>query len=231
MGQFILNRTISWTSALKATNQEDAATLAMLSDLQGNILKGHGRDNTINLFLTFQAGASAKVRAFLRGLGDKIPSALDQLQATQLFKTIGEDGGLFVAVFLSSEGYEALGLENSKPAGAAFSAGMKQRTTILSDPSPATWDQHFGGPVHALILLAHDDIGALAADAKALQQKIASLGGAITVLGQEVGLARRNKEEDGKHGIEHFGYVDGRSQPLMLDEEIENEIAAGGIDK
>lgn len=231
MGQFSLNRTISWTSALKAANQEDAATLAMLSDLQGNILKGHGRDNTVNIFLTFQAGASAKVRAFLRGLGDKIPSALDQLQATQLFKTIGEDGGLFVATFLSSEGYQALGLEDLKPAGTAFSAGMKQRTAILSDPTPATWDQHFGGPVHALILLAHDDIGALAADAKALQQEIASLGGAITVLGQDVGLARRNKEVDGKHGIEHFGYVDGRSQPLMLDEEIEKEITAGGIDK
>lgn len=233
MSQFNLSRTISWTHALKASSKDDAATLAMLSDLQGNILKGHGRDNTIHLFLSFKSttGAKGKVKAFLRGLSAKMPSALDQLTRTQLFKSIGQDGGLFVATFLSSQGYQALGLDGAQPPGAAFSAGMKQRTAILSDPDPGQWDQHLAGPMHAMILLAHDDSNALAVDAQALQQEIDALGGAITVLGQEVGLARRNKDKDGKHGIEHFGYVDGRSQPLMLEEDIEAEVKAGGIDK
>ncbi len=226
MPQFNLGRTISWTRALKAANEEDAATLAMLSDLQGNILKGHGRDNTLHLFLTFDAGASEKVKAFLRGMGDKMPSALDQLTKTQLFKSVGQDSGLFVAMFLSSQGYQALGLNEVQPTGAAFRAGMKQRTATLNDPDPGQWDKHLAGPVHAMILLAHDDQGALEADAQALRVELGALNGAITILGQEAGLARRNKD---KHGIEHFGYVDGRSQPLMLDEEIEAE--AGGIDK
>ena len=62
MSQFDLSRTLSWTRALQALAADDAATLAMLSDLQGNILKGHGRDHTANVFLTFKSGAAAAER-------------------------------------------------------------------------------------------------------------------------------------------------------------------------
>ena len=228
MNQFKLNTTISWTRALQAASADDAATLAMLSDLQGNILKGHGRDNSIQLFLTFKDNASLQVRNFLRGLGDKLPSALDQFTKAQLFKSIHQDGGLFVAAFLSARGYEALGLDVSKPGGAAFNAGMKGRSSILSDSSPSLWDGHLVGPIHAMILLAHDDAAALASGSAALQQEISTFGDAITIVGQEVGLAQRNSDT---HAIEHFGYVDGRSQPLMLEEDIALERAGGGIGK
>ncbi|RKH09299.1 peroxidase, partial [Corallococcus sp. CA041A] len=40
------------------------------------------------------------------------------------------------------------------------------------------------------------------------------------------GRAIRNRAG---HGLEHFGYVDGRSQPLMLEEDIENEAELDGI--
>jgi Dyp-type peroxidase family len=50
----------------------------------------------------------------------------------------------------------------------------------------------------------------------------------VKIIGTEYGLAMRNKNGD---GIEHFGYVDGRSQPLLLKEDIEREkIKNGGID-
>jgi hypothetical protein len=42
----------------------------------------------------------------------------------------------------------------------------------------------------------------------------------ITVLGEELGRSLVNA--DG-HGIEQFGYVDGRSQPLFLDEDNKDE--------
>ena len=42
----------------------------------------------------------------------------------------------------------------------------------------------------------------------------------ITVLGEERGRSLVNGD---RHGIEHFGYVDGRSQPLFLDEDIKDE--------
>jgi Dyp-type peroxidase family len=46
--------------------------------------------------------------------------------------------------------------------------------------------------------------------------------GSITILGEEIGLGQRNGSGD---GIEHFGYVDGRSQPLFLTEDVDDELA------
>jgi deferrochelatase/peroxidase EfeB len=42
----------------------------------------------------------------------------------------------------------------------------------------------------------------------------------VTILGKEKGHGLHNSNGD---GIEHFGYVDGRSQPLFLTEEIDDE--------
>lgn len=228
MSQFDLNRTISWTKALKASDPEDAAVLAMLSDLQGNILKGHGRDRTANIFLTFDGSRTMDVKGLLKELGHQVPSALDQLTGAQLFKATGKDAGPFLSVFLSSAGYLALGLQDKLPPGQAFRAGMKQRQVVLSDPASDTWDGHLAGPVHAMILVAADDPGALKYQVDVIRGRIDALAGAATILGVEEGIGRRNGD---RQGIEHFGYVDGRSQPLMLDEDIEREKEAGGIDK
>jgi Dyp-type peroxidase family len=226
---FDLNRTLSWTNALMAKKSSDAADLAMLSDLQGNILKGHGRDHTMNFFLSFDRAAAAQVRGLLRQLGHEMPSALDQLTGAQVFKATRQDAGLFMAVFLSASGYDKLDAADLMPAGNAFRAGMKRRQATLADPATAGWEPTFAGDVDALILLANDDTMALQQASAALKARIDSLGGAAAVVGIEVGRAQRNKE-DGQ-GIEHFGYVDGRSQPLMLEEDIKNEEANGGIDQ
>ena len=42
----------------------------------------------------------------------------------------------------------------------------------------------------------------------------------ISVVAEETGLGRANANGD---GIEHFGYVDGRSQPLFLEEDVQAE--------
>ena len=47
-----------------------------------------------------------------------------------------------------------------------------------------------------------------------------TLPDSATVVGEETGLGQRNGNGD---GIEHFGYVDGRSQPLFLTEDVEAE--------
>ena len=63
--------------------------------------------------------------------------------------------------------------------------------------------------------------------------RIARTNGAVRLLNpkhQEDGCAIFNKPDG--NGIEHFGYVDGRSQPLALTEDIEQERTMhGGIDK
>src|SRR5205085_9834697 len=46
-----------------------------------------------------------------------------------------------------------------------------------------------------------------------------------TIVHVQHGCALKNARGD---GIENFGYVDGRSQPLMLEEDIDDEIAKTG---
>ncbi|MGO8608761.1 hypothetical protein ACC848_37960, partial [Rhizobium johnstonii] len=42
----------------------------------------------------------------------------------------------------------------------------------------------------------------------------------IVILGEQTGNGLHNRNGD---GIEHFGYVDGRSQPIFLDEDLVSE--------
>ena len=221
-----LHRTISWRQALDAKRPQDAQDLALLVDLQGNILKGHGRKHTANIFLRF--GDAAAGRAFLKSIGPDLNSALDQLYKTTVHKATGSDGGLFLAALLSAEGYKALGLQSRMPSDPAFSAGMASRRDLLDDPERASWEAGFAAPVHCMLLLGVDDADpkakrGAARDAAAVEMldRIKSFGPSITVAARQDGDALFNTEDH--NGIEHFGYVDGRSQPLVLDEDLANE--------
>lgn len=74
-----LNSPLSWKRAYEAGDPGSAAELAMLNDLQGNILKGHGRHFTSNLFLKFDPSRAEEVNAFLAEMGGLVTTALHQL--------------------------------------------------------------------------------------------------------------------------------------------------------
>lgn len=194
------------------------ADKAVLEDLQGNILKGHGRGHTVNLFLKFDTEQPDLAREFVRNVAQKVTSSLKQFEDTEKFKITGESGEPFVAFFLTHKGYKALCVEDSEiPDNAAFVAGLKQRGAELLDPPVDAWDEHFQQEIHAMILIGEED----GKKAKQIRYEIERfLNDAVEVLGEEIGLAMKNENLD---GIEHFGYVDGRSQPLLLTEEIERE--------
>ncbi|MFP5394085.1 MAG: peroxidase, partial [Gammaproteobacteria bacterium] len=218
-----LNQTLSWTRALGVRSAETDAELAMLHDLQANILKGHGRHYTVHLVLAFDPQQILEARHFLCELGCETTSALTQLNGAELYKATGVSMTAYVGVLLSAAGYDALNLNDYMPENAAFRAGMQKRA--LSDPPPHTWDRHLARDVHGLIIVGVDTPEEQAAWLQAYQSRIAATGGAVRLLGHELGQALFN--EDG-NGIEHFGYVDGRSQPLALQEDIERERAQGG---
>jgi Dyp-type peroxidase family len=224
-----LSRPLSWQHAHLAASPGAAAELAMLNDLQGNILKGHGRRCTSNLFLRFDPGKKAAACAFLTSFADSLTSALEQLIATENFKKGGPGGGDFHALMLSASGYDALGQGESKPAGAAFRSGMKNRAA-LRDPDVDKWEQPFREEVHAMILIAADDDAKRNAARDRLRDMAAASGGAVALLNPAFGEDGSALFNDDGNGVEHFGYVDGRSQPLALLEQLyEEEALNGGI--
>lgn len=224
-----LNQPLTWTLALQSGSAQGDDMRALLSDLQGNILKGHGRDFAAHVFLTFDAHQAEAARRFVRERAASLHSALDQLLGTVVFQSTGSDAGLFETVLLSAAGYKALQVKDDQiPAEAVFRDGLASRVDVLKDKPVATWDAPLRTAVHALVILAHDDRFQLDAAVAALTRSVAGTAGAVAVRHVEIGIARHNA--DG-HGIEHFGYVDGRSQPLMLAEDIAKEQANGGTDQ
>lgn len=220
-----LEKTLAWTKSLEAKTPDAPAELAMLNDLQGNILKGHGRRFTAHLFLAFDNNQSAVARATVRAFGQEVTTALDQLTDAQVYRTTGADGRAFISFFLTAAGYRALGVDQAMPDGQAFAAGMNSRP--LADPPSAQWEPALAADVHAMLLIGAASEPELSVVLARCKARIAETGGALSLLGVEYGKAITN---DDKNNIEHFGYVDGRSQPLALQEDVDREAEYGGID-
>ena len=203
------------------------SVVALLDDFQANILKGHGRDHTMNLFLAFDPAKKAQIRAAIHQLSGQITSAHQQLVAAEAFGHGSRDGGMVRCFLLSFAGYQALGVAAKAPAGAANSAfrqGMKARAAVLNDLPSATWDATFQGTIHALLILADDDTDRLQKERDSIIDSLEAVG--VTVLGVEEGNQQHNARGN---GVEHFGYVDGRSQPLLLAEDVDKEALQSGV--
>jgi len=113
----------------------------LLEDLQGNILKSHGRDHAAHVFLTFRRNNQmANRHAIKQHIAPKITSAAKQFADIESRKENPDfDGGLFGNFMLSAKGYRRIG----KPAvvansDAAFAKGLKVRgPKRLLDPPVA----------------------------------------------------------------------------------------------
>jgi Dyp-type peroxidase family len=212
----------------------------MLRNLQGNILKGHGRNFSVHIFLQFKSDPQ-RVRNWVRGFEEHyVTSTQRQLKEADEFRTYGVPGRLFSNFFLSAKGYEALGYTREdltggfveKPAvidghevvNIKFVDGMAAAQHELNDPAPETWEAAYQGrQIEAMILLADNDEAFLLRQARRL---IDAAQVVATVLTVERGRVMRNHRAE---SIEHFGYVDGRSQPLFFQTDLEAEAKAGGI--
>src|SRR4051812_13272146 len=215
-----LSQPLAWKSA-------DIDQRKLLQRLQGNILKGHGRENTANIFFTFGSDVAASKR-LLRELGNyHVTSAWRQLLDAEAFKASDkcESGGAFVHVALAYTGYQALGLDAVAPLDVDFRNSMANHVsrTALKDGDLKDWEEPFRYPIDGIVLAAHDNVGKTAALTATIKELIEDAGGKIVHV--QHGAALKNARGD---GIENFGYVDGRSQPLMLQEDIDAEIAKTG---
>lgn len=207
----------------------------MLSQLQGNILKGHGRRRTAQVFLRIKPGKAALARAFLREYAaDKLMSAAQQLEAAAIVDSEGPSSTNplvnrpFTAIVISATGYQALGLAPEQtPSDAAFLEGLKVRGVKLKDPPKDKWHRGYRGPLHVMILIGGKADSEASDISSMVELELIDLVArapkkAITFVGLERGRVYENANGD---GVEHFGYVDGRSQPLMTEEDLEKENA------
>lgn len=220
-----LKQPLAW----KSSNAEQKK---MLSDLQGNILDGHGRRATRNLFLLFE---DAKLgRDLIHDLAPLVTSADQQLKDAEIFRNGGKSGPPFIGVLISAAGYKALGVTAKAPSdGGAFDQGMLARRAILDDPAPQDLEAPYRQNLHAMILIGGNPDGPTSWTSKEVNEVekkiVALIGYRAKIVVTETGRAifRDNGvDASGIHkieGIEHFGYVDGRSQPLMLKELIQRE--------
>jgi Dyp-type peroxidase family len=197
----------------------DAAT--MLTQLQANIVKAHVRDHLQLLFLQFADAAEG--RAFLKALAPLTKSAKKHLDEVEAFKTSGTPGTAYVGVGLTSTGYAQIGIAAAKVPGdataAPFQKGMDSADSInaLADPPRTAWEETFRHRIDAVVLIGDAKQATVAAKRTQIN---ALLTPQVKLLGVETGRSQVNGHGD---GIEQFGYVDGRSQPLFLLEDIDEE--------
>src|SRR2546428_565958 len=99
---------------INAIDDDDVeAYKTQLEDLQGNILKSHGRGAAVHLFLTFRQDKQSQVRVrdFLRKFADELTSATKQGEQAKTYKDTHQPGPTFVSLCLSAEGYRYLELD------------------------------------------------------------------------------------------------------------------------
>ncbi|MFD0471494.1 lytic polysaccharide monooxygenase [Nonomuraea thailandensis] len=207
-------RPLAWDSATL-----DADTKAMLDNLQPNILRAHVREHLSVLFVRFNDVAEG--RAFLRWVATtKMKSARKHMQEVRDFAAGRHRGTPYVGIGISKAGYRDLGhsVEDVREFGdPVFRDGMKRRVAEVDDPPVEEWDRAFQREIHAVILIGDAE----AEPVERLREEIlGELPDSARLLGEERGQGMRNPAGD---GIEHFGYVDGRSQPLFLKDEVDRE--------
>ncbi|MDF5756250.1 Dyp-type peroxidase [Spongiactinospora sp. TRM90649] len=207
-------RPLDWDSATL-----DADTKGMLNNLQANILRAHVREHLSVLFVRFNDVKEG--RRFLRELAEtKVKTARRHLEEVRDFARNARPGTPYVGIGISKAGYRDLGHsveEVRKFADPVFRDGMKRRVAVVDDPPVDQWEKPYQREIHAVIVIGDARPGPVAA----LREEIlGDLPESARLLGEETGRGLHNDAGD---GIEHFGYVDGRSQPLFVKDEVDRE--------
>lgn len=196
----------------------DPSHRPLLEDLQGNILRPYRRRYRAHVLMELAPDDLTVARARLRHLASRVTSTARQLDEDDGRLPRRDRGQPFLNVFLTMEGLRSLGVPADRlPPDGRFRDGMKYSRLLLNDPPIPDWEEAYQEPIHAMISLASDD-------PEGLEAELDRLDGSIRPTTARW-LVERGEElyNAGGHTVEHFGFVDGRSQPLFLTEDLRRE--------
>jgi Dyp-type peroxidase family len=204
----------------------DASVKGFMQNLQANILKNHGREHVAMLFLSIQN--VEKARKFFYDYD--VTDALTQYDDAAKYRRKGTPGGVVRLAFFSKTGLEKFGHSSKFNDFGAFSGGMAQDTSVLDNGSTASWQPELSKSHDVMLLIAYHLEVNLSRIVGDLVERFAKPDSPFEVIFVQEGRAYKNGDSE---GVEHFGYVDGRSQPLMTQSAIaaEKTGASGGIDQ
>ena len=214
----------------------------VLQDIQGNILKSHGRTYSIYLFLHFDCARAEATKKWIGNFAEQyVVSAKKQQEQSKAYKEASENPqkippqNLFVNFSLSFKGYVALGLgaeanfrktrqqnidnrESNFPRCHPFEEGMFKNLKTLKDKKGDWEPEYLQNKTHALISLAHSDANSLWQETNKTISEIEADKSKIEIIKHEIGLVRRN---DKHQPVEPFGFTDSISQPLFFKTDLD----------
>ena len=196
--------------------EASASPALALDEIQGN-LAGFFKPLQRFVFLRFRDAPTA--RAFIGAVVPEIDSCEDVLKFRDSYRWNQKRGrptptSRWFNLVISAAGLEMLEAPERELFEAALREGMKARASLLGDvdgSDPANWVAPFGDEIHAMAILAADTDEDLERLQKSLRRHTDAKAHPVDVLGQLDGRARA----DENHGHEHFGFLDGISQPAV----------------
>ena len=211
-----MDNLLDLTAPLSANGLASEGIKKQLRNVQGNILKAHGRDNAVHLLLDISDATPTKdIKDWLGTFSLDVTSAAAQMENR------GKRGNaktLFASVFLTAVGYRRLGYPVAQFRDPSFVAGMKVAgPEQLGDPEVAQWQRPYREPVHAMLLLASDDAEVLGKKVHATTERLTQMGVYVT---SEVGLVRR---DEAHHLQDPFKFAHGMSQPLFFEDDVSKQ--------
>jgi len=235
---------VNLTISAQEVDAEADSYVRLFQNLQNNIVKPHGRNSVHHILVEFTGSVEA-VRAWIRTeLAPRIPDAAtlyQQAREREQARAEGRelvDGGPVFGFYISAKGYPKLGFEPKNFGGEAFRDGMKDPNdalgdrifgTVNKDPKWNTWETPYQDEIHALITVADDDPAVSSTLAEAMMSgPLSTIAHILTV---EVGKVLRKSIPGGNPAgepIEHFGYLDGLSNPRFTMQDIAKEKPKDG---
>ncbi|KAJ7676056.1 dye-decolorizing peroxidase precursor [Mycena polygramma] len=170
-----------------------------IDNIQADILVGMHKNK--ELFFFFGVNDAATFKSKLSS------SILPLITSTTEILSVDTQPVTAVNLAFSNTGLLALGV-NDDLGDPDFTAGQFSETSTIGD-NPSLWDPAFAGTsIHGVFLLASDTLDNINTELANIQS---ILGSSITEIHRLQGAARPDSEE----GHEHFGFMDGISQPAV----------------